>query len=457
MDISRVAISGIIDETGAVEPPDIHYARSGDLAIAYQAIGEGPLDLVFCPFNLNLFYVWEIPQFADLLRRLAAFSRLILFDHRGTGLSDRPRDLPTLEARMDDIRAAMDAVGSEQAALLGVLEGGHLTTLFTATYPERTSALILFNPSARDVQAPDYPWGLSTEQWRARLKEIREGWGSRELSDRFAAWMFPSLARDEDFLERLLAYTRLWASPGAAHDYFRMAMETDIREALKAVRVPTLVLYREPFREQSLDVARRIPESKAVMVPGKDAGIAPGSEPTQEIERFLLHSDLEAEPERVLSTILFTDIVGSTERATELGDSEWRTLLEQHHALVRRQLARFRGREVDTAGDGFFASFDGPARAIRCACEIVQSMPEFGLEVRAGLHTGECELVDGKVAGVAVHTGARVASQAQPGEVVVSRTVKDLVAGSGIAFEDRGTHGLKGIPGEWQLFAVKAT
>jgi len=437
-----------------MEPPDIRYARSGDLAIAYQVIGEGSLDLVFCPFNVNLFYVWEIPQFAGLLRRLATFSRLILFDHRGTGLSDHPRDLPTLEARMDDIRTVMDAVESEQSALLGVLEGGHLTTLFAATYPERTSALILFNPRARGLEASDYPWGLSVSEWRARLKEIREEWGSRELSNRFAASMYPSLADDEEFLRHMLAYTRLWASPGAAHAYFRMAMETDVREVLPAVRVPTLILYRKPFREQSLDVARRILDAKAIMVPGIDAAIAPGDEPTLEIERFLVHSELEVELERVLATILFTDIVGATERAAELGDSQWRVLLEQHHALIRHQLARFRGKELDTAGDGFFASFDGPARAIRCACAIIEMVKELGLELRAGLHTGECELVDGKVAGIAVHTGARVASQAQAGEVFVSSTVKDLVAGSGIEFEDRGEHRLKCISEAWHLYRV---
>ena len=364
-----------------MKPPDIRYARSGDLTIAYQVIGKGPLDLVFCPFNLNLFYMWEVPQFAGLLKRLATFSRLILFDHRGTGLSDHPRDLPTLEARMDDIRKVMDAVDSEQSALVGVLEGGHLTALFAATYPERTSALILFNPSARDLQAPDYPWGLSAEEWRARLREVREGWGSRELSDKFVASMYPSLAADENFLKHMVAYSRLWASPGAAHAYFRMAMETDVRDVLPAVRVPTLVLYREPFRERSLDVARRILDAKAIMVPGADAAMLTGDEPILEIEHFLTHSELEAEPERVLATILFTDIVGSTERAAELGDAPWRALLEQHHALVRHQLARFRGKELDTAGDGFFASFDGPARAIRCACAITEMVKELGLEL----------------------------------------------------------------------------
>jgi class 3 adenylate cyclase len=438
-----------------MEPPDIRYARSGDLAIAYQVVGEGPLDLVFCPLNPNLFYLWEIPQFAGLMRRFAKFSRLILFDHRGTGLSDRPRDLPTLETRMDDIRTVMDAAGSEQAALVGVLEGGHLTTLFAATYPERTSVLILFNPSARALRASDYPWGLSIDEWRGRLREIREGWGSRELADKIAATMYASLADDEDFLRHFVWYSRLWASPGAAHAYFRMAMETDVRDVLPAVHVPTLVLYREPFREQSLDVASRIPDAKTVMVPGIDAAIATGGdEPTLEIERFLIHSELDAEPERVLATILFTDIVGSTERAAELGDSRWHVLLEQHHALVRHQLALFRGQELDAAGDGFFAAFDGPARAIRCACVITGAARELGLELRAGLHTGECELVDGKVAGIAVHTGARVATHAQPGEVLVSSTVKDLVAGSGIAFDDRGEHELKGIAGVWHLYSV---
>ena len=438
-----------------MEPPDVRYARSGDLAIAYQVIGDGPIDLVFVPFNPNLFYIWEIPQFAGLMRRFAKFSRLILFDHRGTGFSDRPRDLPTLEARMDDIRTAMDAVGSEQAALVGVLEGSHLTTLFAATYPERTSALTLFNPNARSLRAADYPWGLSVDEWRARLREIRDGWGSRDLANKYAAAMYPSLADDQEFLRHFVWYSRLWASPGAAHAYYRMAMETDVRDVLPAVRVPTLVLYREPFREQSLDVASRILDARTVMVPGRDAAIATGGdEPTVEIERFLVQSELDAEPERVLATILFTDIVGSTKRAAELGDSRWHLLLEQHHALVRHQLALFRGNELDAAGDGFFASFDGPARAIRCAAAITRAAKEHGLELRAGLHTGECELVDGKVAGIAVHTGARVASHAQPGEVLVSSTVKDLVAGSGIAFDDRGEHELKGIAVAWHLYSV---
>jgi class 3 adenylate cyclase len=443
-----------VNQGSAIEPPETRYARSGELAIAYQVVGDGPVDLVFCPFNLNLFYSWHIPQFAGFLRRLATFSRLILFDHRGTGLSDRPRDLPTLEARMDDIRTVMDAAGSEQSALLGVLEGGHVAALFAATYPERASALILFNPTARGLRAPDYPWGLSSEEWRARLKEIREGWGTQELSNRFAASMYPSLADDEDFLEHLVAYTRLWASPGAAHTYFRMAMETDVRDVLPAVRVPTLVLYRQPFRDQSLDVAGRVLDAKVALVPGNDAAISPGIEPAAEVERFLFESELEAERERVLATILFTDIVRSTERAVELGDSRWRALLERHHAVIRQQLAHFRGNELDTAGDGFFASFEGPARAIRCACAITEAVKSLGLEVRAGLHTGECELVDGKVAGIAVHTCARVASHADSGEVLVSSTVKDLVAGSGIEFEDRAEHELTGIPGTWHLYAV---
>jgi class 3 adenylate cyclase len=438
-----------------MEPPEVRYARSGDLAIAYQVVGDGPLDLVFCPFNPNLYYIWEMPQFASLMKRFTSFSRLILFDHRGTGLSDRPRDLPTLEARMDDIRTVMDAAGSEQAALVGVLEGGHLTTLFAATYPERTSALVLFNPSARGIRASDYPWGLSDDEWRARLKEVREGWGSREVANKFASTMYASLADDEGFLTHFVWYSRLWASPGAAHAYFRMAMETDVRDVLPAVRVPTLVLYRRPFREQSLDVAGRIPDAKTIELPGLDAGIATGGdEPTLEIERFLIHSESEPEHERVLATVLFTDIVGSTERAAELGDSRWLELRERHHALIRHQLALFRGEELDAAGDGFFASFDGPARAIRCACAITRGAKELGLDLRAGLHTGECELADGKVAGIAVHTGARVAAHAKPGEVLVSSTVRDLVAGSGIAFEDRGEQRFKGIPEAWHLYRV---
>jgi class 3 adenylate cyclase len=435
--------------------PEIQYTRSGDVAIAYQVLGEGSVDLVFVPFVTNLAYVWEGRAWREFFTRLAESSRVILFDKRGTGLSDRPRELPTLEARMDDVRAVLDAVGSESAALLGSLEGCQMAALFAATYPERTRALVLQNPSARVVTSPDYPWGLPVEEWHRRLREVREHWGEREFLERLGAQLNPRLAEEDDeYLRWLVTLWRLAASPASAYAFYRMWMETDIRHVLPAIRVPTLVLYRQPQEGSSLYVAERIPGARSIALPGSAEGLLEDLAVAEETERFLLELGGQEEPERVLTTVLFTDIVGSSDRAAALGDRAWRELLEQHHALVRRNLVRYRGEEVDTAGDGFVASFDGPARAIRCARAIVEAVGELGLKVRAGLHTGECELLDGKVAGIAVHTGARVAAEAGPDEVLVSSTVKDLVAGSGLAFQDRGTHELKGVPGEWRLYAV---
>jgi class 3 adenylate cyclase len=437
-----------------VQIPDVQYARSGDVAIAYQVIGEGAIDLVWVPFLWNLEYAWYHPIPVRFFERLATFSRLIVLDKRGTGLSDRFRDLPTLETRMDDLRAVLDEVGSERAALLGSFEGAHLTSVFAATYPERTLALLLYNPVARFVEARDYPWGLSEDEWRSLVRDVAANWGSRDFLERHLASVDPTLAEDEEFRRWFVTFFRLGASPGAAAALHRMMMETDVRDILPAIRVPTLVIYREDYREPSCFVAGQIPGAEALEVPGK--GYVPSAPPEvfEQIERFLACLGEEAEPDRVLATVLFTDIAGSTERAADLGDRSWRELVVRHHALVRRELTRFRGDEVDTAGDGFFAAFDGPARAIRCACAIRDAVQPLELEVRAGLHTGECELVDGKIGGIAVHTGARVAAEAAPGEVLVSSTVKDLVAGSGIEFEDRGTHELKGVPGAWRLYAV---
>ncbi len=438
-----------------MDAPEIEYARSGDVSIAYQVIGDGPIDVLLVPFLNNLEYAWAHPLWPRVYERLAAFSRVIMFDKRGTGLSDRFGALPTLEIRMDDIRAVLDDIGSERASLVGSLEGNHLAAVFAATYPERTSALVLYNPVARFTSAPDYEWGVTQEEWTRLVERVAEGWGRRAFFDDMLRSADPTLAEDEEFRRWYATHFRLAASPGSAAAFYRMMMETDIREVLPAIRVPTLVCYREDYRGPSMFVAQRIPSARAVEFPGVGYFASAPPEMFDEIERFLSGRLVEREPDRVLLTLLFTDIVGSTELAASLGDQGWRTLLEKHDAAVRRELEHFRGREVNTTGDGFLATFDGPARAIRCACTIRDGMRELGLEVRAGLHTGECELVRGDVAGIAVHTAARVAALAGPGEVLVSSTVKDLVAGSGTEFEQRGDHELKGVPGEWRLFVVQ--
>jgi class 3 adenylate cyclase len=435
--------------------PENRYAKSGDVNIAYQVVGEGPLDLVLIPgFVSHLDIDWDGPGNSHFLRRLASFSRLIRFDKRGTGLSDRPGGLPDLETRMDDVRAVMDAVGSERAALLGYSEGGPMSVLFAATYPERTAALVLYGTYAkRHEPDDDYPWVATREERLAYADEIERGWG--EEAD--LGTMAPNA--DESLVRWWRARARASASPGAAKALILMNSQIDVRDVLPAVQAPTLVLHRAGDRDSRLEegryIADRIPGARFVELEGEDH--VPFINPDQivdEVEEFLTGVRRGPEPDRVLATVLFTDIVGSTERATEVGDRAWRDLLERHHAVVRTALARFQGREVDTAGDGFLATFDGPARAIRCAGAIRSSVRDLGLEVRSGLHTGECELLGDKVAGVAVHTGARVAALARPGEILVSRTVKDLVAGSGIDFEERGEHELKGVPGEWQLYAV---
>jgi class 3 adenylate cyclase len=446
-----------------VEQAETRYARSGDVHIAYQVTGEGPFDLVYVPpFVSHIELAWQVPSNVRLTERLSSFSRLIRFDKRGTGMSDRVEGVPTLETRMDDVRAVMDAVGSERAAILGSSEGGPMSALFAATYPERCWALVLFGTFASGRQAPDYPWAETDEEHRADLENL-QAWGTLEHARAIAEELHP----DADSAEKAAFATliRQSVSPGAAVALARMNREIDVRGVLAAIHVPTLVLNRSgdnPYIvEGSRYLAEHIPHATRVELPGSEHAIAAGDAPAvlDEIESFLRSAweqreSAEAEPERVLATVLFTDIVGSTARAVELGDRGWRELLTQHHGLIRRELARFRGRELDTAGDGFFASFDGPARAIRCASQITTAVKELGIDIRAGLHTGECEVIDGKVGGIAVHIGARVASEAGPGEVLVSSTVKDLVAGAGIEFSERGVAELKGVPGEWRLFAV---
>jgi class 3 adenylate cyclase len=435
--------------------PRTQYTKSGGLHIAYQVTGGGPLDLIVVPgFVSHLEHQWEHPWSARFFERLGSFSRLIRFDKRGTGLSDRVGGIPTLEQRMDDVRAVMDAVGSERAALFGVSEGGPMSLLFAATYPLRISALVLYGCYARRSWAPDHPWGHTEEEWRAMIDTIEERWG--QGSDGRA----PSASGDESYRQWWGTYQRLAASPGAAVAVMQMNKEIDVRSILSAIRVPTLVAHRTGDRvirvEQGRFLAEHVPGARLVELAGVDHAPWAGNMDAilDEVEEFLTGDRHAPETDRVLATVLFTDIVGSTERAAALGDRKWRDLLEGYYALARRELARFRGREVDTAGDGFFASFDGPARGIRCGAAIAAGVRPLGIEVRAGLHTGECEVIGDKVGGIAVHIGARVAGLAKPGEVLVSNTVKDLVAGSGIGFEERGAHVLKGVPGEWRLFAV---
>jgi pimeloyl-ACP methyl ester carboxylesterase len=447
-----------------MEIPETRYAKSGDVNIAYQVTGDGPFDVVFAPgFVTHLELHWKMPSFAPFLEQQSSWCRLIRFDKRGTGMSDPVTGAPTLETRMDDARAVMDAVGSRRAAFYGLSEGAAMSILFAATYPERTAALVLRSAFPRTMWAPDYPWGRTEEEYERDLARALRVFGPREQAKESLRALG---SFDNEEAEGFLELLRYGSSPGGMEALHRMNKEIDVRNVLPAVRVPTLVLHGELDTvvppEVAQYVASRIPTARLVEIAGVGhLAFKGGDEIAEEIKRFV--TDVweaggweDAEPDRALATILFTDIVGSTAKAAELGDRGWRDLLEQHHMHIRRELARFRGRELDTAGDGFFASFDGPARAIRCACAVHDAMRDLGLEVRAGLHTGECELLDGKVAGLAVSIGARVAAQAGPGEVLVSQTVRDLVAGSGIEFADRGVAELKGVPGEWRLFAVES-
>ncbi|HSC51371.1 MAG TPA: adenylate/guanylate cyclase domain-containing protein [Gaiellaceae bacterium] len=436
---------------------DIRYARSGGVSIAYQVVGDGDVDLVYVPdYVSNLVYGWETPSWRRFYERLAERFRLILFDKRGTGLSDLGGHFPALETRMDDVRAVLDSVGSTSTVLLGSHDGCSMAVLYAATYPERTRALVLFHPVAHD---PDLENPASLDE----LAALRDEWGTQEFADELLEEGAPSLYADPDEREWFANWLRVGASPSVAYALNRAWFETDLRNVLPSVRVPTLVLYRQDTpldltrdaEEHARDVATQIRGARLLRVSGRDRfPIFLSTEIPDEVERFVAGEAVPEVPDTVLATVLFTDIVGSTEQAAELGDRRWRELLERHNALVRRELTRFRGEEKDTAGDGFFATFDGPARAIRCADAIAGGVHDLGLEVRAGVHTGECELHEGKVAGLAVVIGARVAAAAQGGEVLVSQTVKDLVAGAGLEFEERGEHELKGVPGTWRLYAV---
>jgi class 3 adenylate cyclase len=439
-------------------PPITKYAKSGDVNIAYQVTGEGLFDVVLVPgWVSHVENAWEEPGFAKFLHRIKSFCRLILLDRRGTGLSDPVATLPTLEERMDDVRAVMDAAGSDRAALIGGSEGGPMCMLFAATYPQKTSALVLYGTFAKGTYAPDYPWGPKPSQVKSFLDLIEGGWGTGITAKIFS----PSVAQDKSHVQSWGRFERLAVSPGAARTLVQMVIESDARHVLPTIRVPTLVLNRSDDQIAPVDgaryIAEHIPGAKYVEFPGVDhfPWVGDMNSILGEVEEFLTGVRRVPEIDRVLATVLFTDIVGSTEQAAKLGDRKWKHLLENHHRIIRKELTRFRGQEIDTAGDGFFATFDGPARAIRCACASRDALKDFDITIRAGLHTGECEIMGDKVSGIAVHIGARVMGQARPKQVLVSNTVKDLVTGSGLCFADHGVHTLKGVPGKWQLYAVE--
>jgi class 3 adenylate cyclase len=434
--------------------PLTQYAKSGDVHIAYQLFGDGPVNLVMVPgFVSNVENYWDQPDFARFLTRLGRYARVVIFDKRGTGMSDRIAELPGLDQRMDDLRAVMDAAAMEQAALLGISEGAPLSVLFAATYPDRCRSLVLYGSFSR------FSYWFSTEEALATFfGYVAQAWGSGDSVQRFA----PSRANDVAFQRWWGRNERLGASPAAVTALMRMNSQINVGDILPAVRVPTLVIHRTGDKVVSVeggrDVAANIPGARLVELPGDDHFFYVGENAdaiSDAIEEFLTGSRTPVAADRVLATVLFTDIVGSTEKAAALGDQRWRDLLDNHHATIRRNLARFRGHEIKTTGDGFLATFDGPARGVRCACAIAEEIRPLGIEVRAGLHTGECEMIGDDVGGIAVHIGARVAALAGAGEVLVSSTVRDLVAGSGLRFGDRGSQSLKGIPGEWRIFTAE--
>jgi pimeloyl-ACP methyl ester carboxylesterase len=436
------------------------YAKSGELHVAYQVIGEdaGKPALLYVPgWISHVEHVWEEPLCAAFLRRLASFSRLVLLDRRGLGMSDPVPHMPTLEERMDDVRAVMDDAGIDRAALLGVSEGGPMCMLFAASFPERCSSLGLVNTFARFMSDEAAPWGRSEEDREQFLETIVKTWGTGTSADVLA----PGVAQDPAFRERFARLERMAASPGRARMLLEIAFATDVRAVLPTIRVPTLVLHRADdsaiSADGSRDIAAHIPNARLVLVPGEDHLVFVGdTEPIlTEIERFVTGVRGAAPAERVLATVLFCDVVGATQRAAEIGDAGWRELLLRHDRLVREQVERFRGRVVDAAGDGHFAAFDGPARAIHCAAALRDAARPLGLRLRQGVHTGECEAIGDKMAGLAVHLGARVAALAPPGEIWVTGTVRDLVVGSRLEFDERGCHALKGVPGEWTLLAAR--
>jgi pimeloyl-ACP methyl ester carboxylesterase len=446
-----------LDKGGQVTKPQTRYAKSGKISIAYQVFGSGPLDLVFVPgWITHLEFSWEQPEYARFLTGLGSFARVIMFDKRGTGLSDRDAGLPSLEERMDDVRAVMDTVGIERAAVVGASEGGNMSMLFAATYPERVSALVLCGCFAKRIWSHDYPWAPRPEERQRWFDMLEQGWGGVTDLETLA----PSRSNDAAFADWWATFLRMGASPSAALSLARSNTQIDVRHVLPAIRVPTLVLHCRNDRDVKFAegeyIASRIPGARFVALAGQDHLVWAGDQEVllDEIQQFLTGARGERDIDRVLTTILFTDIVGSTRRAVEVGDRNWHETLGQHHAIIRAELARFRGHEINTAGDAFVASFDGPARSIRCALAIRDAVRSLGIEIRAGIHTGECHVEGQTLSGIALHIGARVCALGNAGDVLVSRTVKDLVAGAGISFEERGAHVLKGVPDDWTIFSV---
>jgi pimeloyl-ACP methyl ester carboxylesterase len=440
--------------------PKTKYARSDDVLIAYQVTGNGPVDVVVAPGTMShLDLDWENPRRALFFERFSRFCRLIRFDKRGTGLSDRPVKMATLEERTDDIRAVMDAVGIERANILGGSEGGSMACLFAATYPQRVSSLLVWGAQARWIATPDHPWGQSRAEHDEMLAMVLDGWPSFDYITGPGA----GVGKDADpaYIESIARYMRAAASPSAVYAYEQMNGAIDTRPILPAIKSPTLVMNRtgDPCAhvEAARDMAARIPGARFVEYPGNSHSMMLDDMETilSDIQEFVTGERPVEASDRILATVLFLDIVSSTERATTLGDVAWRNLLNAYYSIVRKELARFRGKETNTAGDGFLATFDGPARAVRCALAIACGVRQLGIEVRAGVHTGECETMGDNVGGIAVNIGARIMASAEPGGVLVSGTVKDLVAGSGIEFKDAGIHVLKGVPGEWRLFIAQ--
>lgn len=446
-----------------MERPETQYAMSGDVHVAFQVSGSGPIDFVWAPGTVSILEMdWDWPPKARFIRRLSRFCRLIRFDKRGTGLSDRVMGAPTLEERVDDIRAVMDAAGSERAFVFGVSEGASMAAMFAATYPDRTRGLLVWGGAARWIKTEDWPWGWTLEESEQDRKNIlRSGITASDFSDEIEPETSPD--EQERWLDFMVRYWRAGASPSAYEAFSRMNDNVDVRDILPSIRVPTLVMHavNDGWAEfdAGRDLALRIPGARFLEFPGKHFFF--NNDKTAEavatqIEEFLTGARRVPSNDRALATVLFTDIVGSTERLVSVGDRAWRDLVASHHDIIRAELDVYRGREVDTAGDGFFATFDGPGRAVACARSVIDRLWPVGLDIRAGVHTGECEIINDKVGGIAVHVGARIAALAGPREVLVSSTVKDLTAGSGITFEDYGECALKGIPEHWHLYRVVA-